>query len=179
MGVSSRGETMKTDLSQLRDENVSSISLKGEINMDLLDIGGRKIKFINPIEYDGEIYKVDGDKIIDLKITYTYEEDCGRCLEPFVREEITTLSGELVRKTDEIIEDEEKEIIYYSDEKLDITDDIIDMIVLSLPMKPLCSDECKGICPQCGTNLNREKCNCVVEDTDPRFAILKDLDLND
>lgn len=169
---------MKVDLSDLRDENISSIYFSGEINKRELDIHGRKIEFVKPIKYDGEIYKVDDDKFVHVDITFAYKELCGRCLEPFVREDKTTLTGQLARQSDSI-DDEQEEVVYYSDEKLDLTEDIINMIVLTLPMKPLCSEECKGICPHCGTNLNKGKCNCVVDDIDPRFAILKDLHLDD
>lgn len=169
---------MKMDLSTLRDENVSSLIVKGEIKKDEIDIHGRKIKFPEPIKYDGEIYKVDGEYFIHADIIYKYEESCGRCLEPFVKEEKAFLSGKLERKTDETIEDEEGEVIYYSDEKLDLAEEIMTAIVLSLPMKPLCKEDCKGICSQCGANLNEEECSCVVEDIDPRFAVLKDLRLD-
>ena len=50
----------------------------------------------------GEIYKVDKDKLLNLNIIYNYEEACGRCLEPFTKEEKTVLSGKLSEKTDEI-----------------------------------------------------------------------------
>ncbi len=65
-------------------------------------------------------------------------------------------------------------MIYYDGEELDITEDIRDMVILSLPMKPLCSDTCKGLCPKCGTNLNEEKCNCVLEEIDPRLEKLRE-----
>jgi len=166
---------MKMDLSRLHDENVSSIVFNGQIQKDEIDIDGRRIRFIEPIKHKGEIHKADEDYLINLDIKYKYEEICGRCLEPFVREERAFLSGKLVKKTDDIMEDEEGEIIYYTDEKLDLTEEIITMVYLSLPMKPLCKEDCKGICPQCGANLNVQECNCIAEDIDPRFAVLKDL----
>jgi len=163
---------MKIDLADLSEKDVSSIDLEGEINKDFLDIGGRKIFFLEPIKYNGAIYKAGKDKIVHVNIAYTYREICGRCLEPFVKTETTVLSGQLIRQQD-IFEDESDEAIYYEDDEIDLTEDIINTIVLSLPMKPLCSEECKGMCPRCGANLNKEKCDCVVEDIDPRMAILK------
>lgn len=170
---------MYVDLSRLRDEDIYSIPIKGEIVENELKTGGRNIKFIDPIKYNGKIYKLDGDYIMTLDIIYKYEEKCARCLEPFIREDRTSLSGKLVKKTDGTLKDEDEEVIYYSDEKLDITEEVMTMIILSLPMKPLCKEDCKGICPQCGVNLNKHKCNCVVEDIDPRFAVLKDLRLKE
>jgi len=163
---------MKIDLADLSEKDVSSIDLEGEINKDFLDIGGRKIFFLEPIKYNGAIYKAGKDKIVHVNISYTYREICGRCLEPFVKTETTVLSGQLIRQQD-IFEDGTEEVIYYEDDEIDLTEDIINTIVLSLPMKPLCSEECKGMCPRCGANLNKEKCDCVVEDIDPRMAILK------
>lgn len=166
---------MSIDLSSFQEEVVSSIKIEEKLEKSSLDINGRKIRFIEPIEYKGEIYKVNGDKLIHVDITYKYEEACGRCLETFTKEENTVLSGKLVEKNDEITRDDEEEVIYYSGQKLDLTEDIMSMVILSLPMKPLCDEECEGLCPKCGANHNKEECDCVVENIDPRLAKLKDL----
>lgn len=167
------------DLSELRDKNVSSLILKGDIKKDRIDIYGRKIEFVEPVKYDGEIYKVDGDYFIYLEIMYKYKENCGRCLEPFTKEDRTVLSGKLEERTNESMEDDEGEVIYYSEDKLNLQEEILNTIMLTLPMKPLCKEGCKGICPQCGANLNVEECNCTIEDIDPRLAVLKDLRLKE
>lgn len=164
---------MSIDLTDFRDEAVSSIKVSGELEKDILDINGRRIKFVEPIKFNGEIYKVGRDKLIHVDIQYKYEEACGRCLEPFLKEGNTILTGKLVEEMDEVTEDEE-ESIYYVDEELDLDDNILSMVILSLPMKPLCDENCKGLCPKCGSNHNQSKCDCIVEDIDPRFAKLKD-----
>jgi uncharacterized protein len=57
-----------------------------------------------------------------------------------------------------------------------VLDDLVrEAIILSLPLKPLCSEECKGLCPICGTDLNKSHCHCVIEKTDPRWDMLKGL----
>ena len=129
---------------------------------------------MEPIEYKGQIYRVGKDKQLHLDINYKYEEECGRCLEPFVREESTVLSGKLVEDVGGDCEDEEEELIYHTGDKLNLDKYIMDMVVLSLPMKPLCNVGCKGLCPKCGVNQNKKDCDCDVEDVDPRLAILKD-----
>jgi uncharacterized protein len=50
-----------------------------------------------------------------------------------------------------------------------------DEFYLALPMKPLCKDDCKGLCPLCGANWNRDTCTCKAEWVDPRLAVLKKL----
>lgn len=165
---------MCIDLSALYDEAVLSLQVEKELQKDSLEINGRKIKFVGPIKYEGDIYKAQGDKLLHINITYKYEEACGRCLELFIKEGNSVLTGRLVKKVDEVPRDGEDDLIYYVGEKLDLTEDIMSMVILSLPMKPLCDEECKGLCPKCGANHNKEECNCVVEDIDPRLAKLKD-----
>lgn len=166
---------MKVDLSGLREKDVMSVSLNGEIKKDMLDISGREIHFTKPIKYEGAIYKTNSRYFVHVNISYVYCEICGRCLESFTKDGTAVLAGQLVKKEDNILEDEIEDAIYYEGDEVNLTADIINAIILSLPMKPLCSENCKGICPQCGTNLNIAKCNCEEENIDPRLAILKDL----
>ena len=73
------------------------------------------------------------------------------------------------------VKSEELDLDFYSGEELDLLDLIKEQIELNLPMKPLCDDACKGICPKCGTDLNVKSCTCSVKDIDPRFESLKKL----
>ena len=58
---------------------------------------------------------------------------------------------------------------------VDLTDLLVQDIISSLPIQPLCSEDCKGLCQECGANLNRETCDCDKEQVNERFAALKDL----
>lgn len=113
--------------------------------------------------------------MVHINIYYKYEEACGRCLNLYESKKETVLNGKLVGETNVENEGEEENLIYYTDNKLDLTEDIIDTIILNLPMKPLCSNDCKGLCQKCGINLNEEQCNCELEYVDPRFEKLKEL----
>ena len=74
----------------------------------------------------------------------------------------------------EIVEDD-LTTAYYRDGALDLTELLREQFQLALPMKPLCSAACRGLCPECGTNLNRTECGCVSKWEDPRLAPLKGL----
>ena len=123
----------------------------------------------------GGVFKVRGTVATRLEL------DCGRCLEPFeipveasfdlhyVPAEQNT--GEPER---EIAEDD-LTTAYYRDGSLDVIDLLREQFQLALPMKPLCTEACKGLCPECGTNLNRAQCDCTHEWEDPRLAALKGL----
>jgi uncharacterized protein len=71
--------------------------------------------------------------------------------------------------------DEDLSIAFYREGMLDLVDLLREQFVLALPMKPLCSEECRGLCPQCGTNLNTTQCACTPAWEDPRLAALKSL----
>jgi uncharacterized protein len=120
------------------------------------------------------------------------ELSCVRCLEPFpmdVAEELDLLylpQSTNVGPADENsengqdapghgLEPEELAVSFYRDDRIDLSQMILEQIVLALPMKPLCKADCLGLCPQCGANRNLSSCACVIEETDPRWAPLRTL----
>jgi uncharacterized protein len=62
---------------------------------------------------------------------------------------------------------------YYREDEIDLDPIVLEQIVLQIPIKPLCREACKGLCPQCGADLNVESCECRVDSGDLRFAVLK------
>jgi uncharacterized protein len=113
------------------------------------------------------------------------ELDCSRCLEPFklpVDREFDLRylpAGAVEPEADEDdeaeVEDDDVAVTFYRDEQIDLNELLREQFYLALPMKPLCSEGCKGICPQCGTNRNTAPCDCSPQWEDPRMAGLKTL----
>jgi uncharacterized protein len=108
------------------------------------------------------------------------ELTCGRCLETFafeVDEKIRRLLiAEPVQGNDEIPrvpeDDDDEETLRVAGGKASLEDIATEQIYLSLPLKPVCSAGCKGLCPACGVNRNLETCGCLTEDVDERLAPL-------
>jgi uncharacterized protein len=73
------------------------------------------------------------------------------------------------------VADDDLSTAYFHDNAIDLEDLMREQFLLALPMKPLCSDACKGLCPQCGANLNTNPCNCNPSWVDPRLKVLSDL----
>jgi uncharacterized protein len=109
------------------------------------------------------------------------ELQCARCLEPLrqdVKRDFELLYRPLGADAgrDELsVTDAEAEIGYYQGEGLLLEDVLREQVLLALPLKVTCREDCKGLCPQCGKNLNQEQCSCSTEVEDPRWAALKDV----
>ncbi len=70
------------------------------------------------------------------------------------------------------------EVLDYSGPTVDLGQAVVDQVVLALPLAPLCRESCRGLCPDCGQDLNITSCRCAGERVDPRFAALKNLKLS-
>lgn len=109
------------------------------------------------------------------------ELQCARCLEPVpqdVKREFELLYRPLGADAgrDELsVTDAEAEIGYYQGSGILLEDVLREQVLLALPLKVTCREDCKGLCPHCGKNLNQEQCSCVVPDEDPRWAALKEV----
>ncbi len=105
--------------------------------------------------------------------------NCSRCLKAVAYPVETKFKEEynpaedLDREEEQELTDRELDLSYYSNDELDIPELIREQILLSVPMKPLCSADCQGICPKCGKDLNDGPCGCKTEEVDPRLAPLR------
>jgi uncharacterized protein len=128
-----------------------------------------------------DIYKDKDHFRLVGNVKTTLEMPCGRCLEPFtfpvdadfdLRYQPHALNtGEGERE----IEEDDLTTAFYENEEIALGHLMREQFYLSLPMKPLCRADCKGLCVVCGTNLNRGTCDCKPGWEDPRFAALKAL----
>jgi uncharacterized protein len=135
-----------------------------------------------PVELAMDVEKAGSDAFrVTGQVRTTLELACSRCLEPFVVPVDAPFELRYVPHTENTGEDE-REIeeddlttAFYREGLLDVIELLREQFQLALPMKPLCSDGCKGLCPQCGVNLNRSTCSCAPAWEDPRLAPLKGL----
>jgi uncharacterized protein len=104
---------------------------------------------------------------------------CDRCLEPYQRDIdagfsfFLTIAPSLSGQNEiELLEDD-MSVELVTDSEIRLDDIVREQIYLTLPMKCLCSEDCSGLCPLCGTNLNMKKCECLREKGHPGFSKLK------
>jgi uncharacterized protein len=142
---------------------------------------GDAYRIVAPVEVDLEIHK-DKDRFRLVGSARTeLELSCGRCLEPFRMRfegaiDVRYLpASELSAEDEREVAEEDLDTSYYRNDQIDLNELLREQFYLALPMKPLCRDECAGLCSQCGTNLNTGACQCTSQWEDPRLAPLKGL----
>ncbi len=133
------------------------------------------------VTYTGEGVLVTGELETD------YTTNCSRCLEPAktkielkFQEEFRQVPPEklyelIETQKERVLDEEELNVDYFSGNELDLNHFLREMLVLALPLKVVCHEECPGLCPSCGKNLNHEQCDCEDTDIDPRLIKLEQL----
>ncbi len=165
------------------------LEFEEEFQPDVLDLGS-EAKLRGPLKTSGRAELVEehhgkNQVIKDIRLrgrlATGLELQCARCLEP-VKQDVQREFELLYRPVgtdagrDELsVTDAEAEIGYYQGDGLLLEDVLREQVLLALPLKVTCRPDCKGLCPQCGKNLNQEQCSCSTEVEDPRWAALKEV----
>lgn len=120
---------------------------------------------------DATLDSVHGGIEVTADLTAPWRGECRRCLEP-LSGELHTHVRELYRPHDRDKTEEDEETYPLGGEVLDLQPLVRDALLLELPLAPLCSDACRGLCPTCGADLNAGTCECATAPADPRWAAL-------
>ncbi len=134
-----------------------------------------EIKFLSPIKAKGKVSVRENLVVLDIEASTTLELTCTRCLDRYNSDITLNIFEEYSQDTKQ----ENPDVIIITEDYIDLLKVIKDNIIVSLPIKKLCKDNCKGLCQSCGVNLNHEQCSCFKDDVDIRMAKLKDLFLSD
>lgn len=127
---------------------------------------GIDFRLLKPVSYELTVAKFDDTVAIDGPVNLAASLICGRCLEEFPVELSFTMSIKLVPRAElpdspEMeLHGEDLDVYYYEGDEIDVDPFIYEEAMLNMPVRPLCSEACKGICPQCGKNRNTEQCDC-------------------
>ena len=145
------------------------ISLSFEL--EPFEFEGEEIRAIEKVCVEGVAISENDVIVINASIKTKLKLNCSRCLDAFIypididiEERFTTNS-----------ESEDEEAVVVIDDVLDITELVETSIISTLPIKRVCKDDCKGLCQECGCNLNVHTCDCNKEDVDIRFEVLRGL----
>lgn len=160
---------MFIQLEALFSGGLESLPLDYEFDFSKEEFGG-VFPFTTPVTLKGEIRNTAGIVTIKAKAVFTMEVTCDRCAEDIKPEFTVDVEHGLVASLNH---EDNDDYILIEDMKLDVEQLTLEDIYLALPGKFLCKEDCKGLCSECGANLNESSCNCQ-KPIDPRWAALFD-----
>jgi uncharacterized protein len=153
-------------------------------DISVADVDRVEIDAVGPVRIEANAENSGGaEYIVDGTLHFTADFSCSRCLDPYPFANTSPFHvrfrprpAALVDSEDvEITAPEELDVEFYTERSIPLRDLALEQVQLSIPMKPLCDENCLGLCPQCGSNRNRETCACGERETDARWGGLAEI----
>lgn len=162
---------MLFDLKEVFVTDGASASLNYELDLSSVELDGI-YPFTSPVVVSAAAQNTAGIVTLTLHVEFDYSRPCDRCFDELTRRLTYTFSHKLI----ESIEGEDNDdYIETPDFNLELDELITSDILLELPSKFLCKQDCQGLCQKCGHNLNLGDCDCDKRQIDPRLEALKQL----
>ncbi len=152
----------------------------GELAVPVSAIDREPLLSLSPLRISGEVRRIEGGYALEAELAYSGELECSRCLAgyPFEEDEVFSLvlyprSGATAEELE--LTPRDLDVLYYGDPVVPLSPIAEERVQMALPMKPLCKEDCLGLCPTCGKDQNLGACACATETIDPRWEALKAL----
>ena len=163
---------MKIQISDIVSGKGRHKNIDYTFEMNPFEFEGDIIKPVSSCSVQGDISSKDNILLLNINIKVNLEMNCSRCLDTFIYPIDIDIEERFTNDSEHC---EDENVVFVKSDTLDITEIVENSIISTLPIKRLCSTNCKGLCQSCGANLNKEACNCNNEDVDLRLAGLKAL----
>jgi uncharacterized protein len=144
-------------------------------------------EFYKPIETSIRAVRIADRIEVEGDVRTAVELSCGRCLRAFQATLSSHFALTFTHRSEEVamvadqdgieLRPEEINRVCYQGDSIDLQETIQEQVVMAFPIRALCSETCRGLCPQCGADLNAGDCGCSPRSSDNRFARLKNLNL--
>ena len=162
----------------VKDLAVRKIRIRKSYAPGTVDYHTSDFRQVEPLEVRGSAELIEGQIRVTGELHTRLEMVCARCLEP-VHEDITREFDlfyrpllSMTKEEEERLKLDDTEIAFFDGEGMFLADILAEQVLLALPMKAICRSDCRGLCPQCGVNLNNEECRCESHTGDSRLAPL-------
>ena len=165
---------LRVDLRQL--ERKKRLSIEADLPADSPLWKEAQLHMAEPLEVRLEAQQAGHDVVVRGSLKGSVALACRRCLAPVsasIDEEVSLVFRPGLSRVE--AEAEEVYALPARGDELDLSDAIREQVVLAVPQYGMCKEDCRGLCPHCGTNLNHEQCNCTSNAVDPRWAALRAL----
>jgi uncharacterized protein len=154
-----------------------ALSISRDFEFPSFELIEENTVFLSPAHVDVVIRRIGDEVRVKGRLTARLSFVCSRCLSPYEYPvdapfDLIFLPEEMNAVTDELDEDD-IDCVFYRDRRLDLREIILEQLNLTIPLKPLCSESCEGICAVCGQLRREGRCACLVQESEPRLAKLK------
>ncbi len=168
---------MKIKVHKIPDEGMA---ISRDIDPKNWDLGPKGIALVDVVRTRLNLSKQgEGEVQVQGSVSSTMSAECSRCLKSFPFTLDSAFHLAYLPKThlppggEQALSHESLDLYYYDGDEVDLEEELIGQLLLTVPMNPLCQAGCRGLCPQCGQDLNEKTCPCQVEPDDIRWADLK------
>ncbi len=149
-----------------------------EVPMTVEALDREPLVEISPAQLIGEVSRVEGGYALSARLSWQGKLECSRCLAPYAFADDEEFSLVLyprkpVPEAELSLDKQDLDAYFYDDPIVPVVPIAEERIQMAVPMKPLCSERCRGLCPQCGCDWNVSECECVVDHIDPRWRALQ------
>jgi len=171
---------VKIDVSTIVGDKAASVDFDFQVQRLPLVFPFAVSGFAEPIRVSGDVTNTGKYLLVQGEIVTSLRVQCDRCLRSFDYPVDLVFSAEYKKNRpgeDEaaLLFDNEDQVYGYEGSTLDLTQVVEDELAVGMPIKMLCDEECKGLCPRCGHNRNESECNCRDDEVDPRLEPLRSL----
>ncbi len=138
---------------------------------------GLEEPFMNKVNISLVLQKLHNQVVLETELKLNVRFECDRCASDFFTTLVTNYKMVYLFGNNPQENEESINVIYLPTDASEIflDNDIRDYALLAIPMKKLCKEDCKGLCLECGNNLNEGACTCMAQEVDPRWLPLKEL----
>ena len=157
-------------LTKLIDSPGQSVSFQTSLDLSGLEFGGVELA-AEPVEASGQVKNTAGVLLLTAELSTTLHCVCDRCAKPFCQPFRLPVNAVLTASEEEDGESDDQWTFSLTDDCADLDEILTTAFVFGVPAKLLCSEDCKGLCPVCGADLNEGPCGCQ-KPVDPRLAAL-------
>lgn len=164
---------MLIDLTDIIKNENGKLLISESFNMPKISFMGEEFEFSEPFKAEGVILNNSKALELNLDVSGTANVHCARCGKPISASITIPIKETLMREEESVPEDDE--VILYSGKEIELDDVIVSNFLMSVPAKYLCREDCKGLCPVCGADLNESTCDCDRETMDPRWEKLAEI----
>lgn len=164
---------MKIDLSPVIKVTGAEVKISGDAGFSNAEFLGENYRFDEPLRITGRIYNNGQSLTLEADVAGKMVTECARCLDE-IKVDVEFSVHELLSQRKENEADSE-DIILFDGYEVELDDIIADHFLMNISGRYLCSEDCKGLCPTCGKNLNAGDCDCDNDYIDPRWQALADI----